>query len=118
MRLLGAITEGGERLCSRFEEYVGADHAEHIISPICKDFENNSVVVLDGTPCFRAPPAADLTARDDLAFVTSPAYSSEFNPDEECWWQRQDARSDRFFDSLDELSLAIDTLFISHHFQK
>jgi transposase len=38
-----------------------------------------------------------------------PAYSPEFNPVEECWRQLQQALSNRFFDSLSELTTAIDT---------
>jgi len=34
---------------------------------------------------------------------------AELNPVEECWRQLQDALSNRFFDSLDELTTAIDT---------
>ncbi len=44
-----------------------------------------------------------------LAFVTLPPYSPELNPVEECWRQLQTALSNRFFDSLDELTTAIDT---------
>ena len=48
-------------------------------------------------------------ARDGLAFVTLPAYSPELNPTEECWRQLQDALSNGFFDSLEQLTTAIDT---------
>jgi transposase len=41
--------------------------------------------------------------------VTLPAYSPELNPVEECWRQLQDALSNRFFDSLEQLTTAIDT---------
>ena len=63
----------------------------------------------DEAPYFYASAVTDLTARDDLAFVTFPAYSPELNPVEECWRQLQAALSNRFFDSLDELTTAIDT---------
>jgi len=65
--------------------------------------------VLDGAPYFQASAVTDLTARDDLDFVTLPSYSPELNPVEECWRQLQAALSNRFFDSLDELTTAIDT---------
>ncbi len=42
-------------------------------------------------------------------FVTLPTYSPELNPVEECWRQLQAALSNHFFDSLDELTTAIDT---------
>ena len=38
-----------------------------------------------------------------------PAYFSEHNTVEECWRQLQAALSNRFFDSLTELTAAIDT---------
>jgi len=41
--------------------------------------------------------------------VTLSAYSPELNPAEECWRQLQNALSNRFFDSLNELTAAIDT---------
>jgi transposase len=107
--LLGAITENGERFFSRFEEYVTADHAKHFILALCEEFEDDLIVVLDGAPYFQASDVADLAARDDLAFVTLPAYSPELNPVEECWRQLQQALSNRIFDSLDELTTAIDT---------
>ncbi len=66
------------------------------------------IVVLDGTPYFRASSVTDLTARNDLALVRLPAYSPELNPVEECWRELKDALSNRFFDSLDELNAAID----------
>jgi len=107
--LLGAITEDGDRFFSRFEEYVTAAHAKHFILALCKEFEDDLIIVLDGAPYFRASAVTDLAARDDLAFVTLPAYSPELNPVEECWRQLQAALSNRFFDSLSELTTAIDT---------
>ena len=107
--LLGAITEDGERFFSRFEEYVTADHAKHFILALCEEFEDDLIVVFDGAPYFQASAVTDLAARDDLAFVTLPAYSPELNPVEECWRQLQEALSNRFFDSLSELTTAIDT---------
>ncbi|MFC7197819.1 IS630 family transposase [Halosimplex aquaticum] len=107
--LLGAITEDGDRFFSRFEEYVTADHAKHFILALCEEFEDDLLVVLDGAPYFQASAVTDLAARDDLAFVTLPAYSPELNPVEECWRQLQQALSNRFFDSLNELTTAIDT---------
>ena len=65
--------------------------------------------MLDGAPYFQAAAVTDLAARDDLDFVTLPSYSPELNPVEECWRQLQAALSNRFFDSLDELTTAIDT---------
>lgn len=66
-------------------------------------------MVLNGTPYLQALAVTDLTARDDLTFVTLPAYSPELNPIEECWRQLQTALSNRFFDSLSELTTVIDT---------
>ena len=65
--------------------------------------------MLDGAPYFQGSTVTDLAARDDLDLVTFSAYSPEFNPVEECWRQLQDALSNRFFDSLTELTAAIDT---------
>ncbi|UHQ98853.1 IS630 family transposase (plasmid) [Natrinema zhouii] len=107
--LLGAITEDGDRFFSRFEEYVTAEHARHFILALCKEFEDNLIIVLDGAPYFQASAVTDLAVRDDLAFVTLPAYSPELNPVEECWRQLQADLSNRFFDSLTELTIAIDT---------
>jgi transposase len=67
--------------------------------------------VLDGAPYFQASAVTDPVAHDDLAFVTFPSYSPELNPVEECWRQLQDALSNRFFDSLDELTATSDTAF-------
>jgi len=106
--LLGAITEDGDRFFSRFTEYVTAEHAKHFILALCEEFEDDLIVVLDGAPYFQASAVTDLAARDDLAFVTLPAYSPELNPVEECWRQLQNALSNRFFDSLTELTTAID----------
>jgi len=50
-----------------------------------------------------------LFSASDLAFVTLPSYSPELNPVEECWRQLQEALSNRFFNSLDELTTAIDS---------
>ena len=107
--LLGATTEDGDRFLSRFTEYVTVDHAKHFILALCKEFEDDLLVVLDRAPYFQASADTDLAARDDLVFVTFPAYSPELNPVEECWRQLQAALSNRFFDSLDELTTAIDT---------
>jgi transposase len=107
--LLGAITENGDHYFSRFTEYVTAEHAKHFILALCKELEDDLIVVLDGAPYFQASAVTDLAAHDDLAFVTFPAYSPELNPVEEWWRQLQAALSNRFFDSLDELTTAIDT---------
>jgi transposase len=106
--VLGAITENGDRFFSRFEEYVTAEHAKHFILALCEEFQGDLIVVLDGAPYFRASAVTDLAARDDLALVRFPAYSPELNPVEECWRQLKNALGNRFFDSLDELTAAID----------
>ena len=106
--LLGAITEDGDRFFSRFEEYVTAEHAKHFILALCKEFQENLIVVLDGAPYFRASAVTDLAARDDLEFVRLPAYSPELNPVEECWRQLKWELSNRLFGSLEELTTAID----------
>jgi transposase len=103
------ITENGDRFFSRFEEYVTAAHAKHFILALCKGFEDDLIVVLDGAPYFQASAVTDLAAREDLAFITLPAYSPELNPVEECWRQLQAALSNRFFESFAELTTAIDT---------
>ncbi len=77
--LLGAITEDGDRFFARFEEYVAAEHAIHLIRALCKEFEDDLLIVLDGVPYFQASDVTDLVARDGLAFVTLPAYSPELN---------------------------------------
>ena len=85
------------------------EHAKHFILALCEEFEDDLIVVLDGAPYFQASAVTDLAARDDLAFVTLPADSPELNPVEECWRQLQLALSNRFIDSLSELTTAIDT---------
>jgi len=50
--LLGAITEDGDCFFSRFTEYVTAGYAKHFILTLCKEFEKDLIVVLDGTPYF------------------------------------------------------------------
>ena len=62
----------------------------------------------DGAPYFQVSAVTDLAARDDLAFVTFPAYSPELNPVGECWRQLQAALGNRFFESLDDLTTVID----------
>jgi len=95
--LLGVITEDGDCFFSRFTEYVTAEHAKHFILALCEEFEEDLIVVLDGAPHFQA------------SVVTLPAYSSELNPVDEYWRQLQSALNNRFFDSLNELTTAIDT---------
>lgn len=82
---------------------------KHFILALCNEFEEDLIVVLGGAPYFQASAVTDLAARDDLAFVTLPLYSPELNPVEECWRQLQTSLSNRFFDSFDELTTAIDT---------
>ncbi len=120
---MGAITVLGERFFSRFEEYVTAEHAKYFILAFCNEFEDNLIIVLDGAPYFRASAVTDLAARDDLTLVRLPAYLPELNPVEECWRQLQSALSNQFFDSLSELTTAIDTALdrlsipvVSNHF--
>ncbi len=106
---MGAITEDGDRFFSRLKEHVTAEHVKHFSLALCKEFKDNLIVVLDGAPYFQASAVTDLAARDDLAFVTLPAYSPELNPIEECWRKLQTALSNRSFGSLTELTTAIDT---------
>jgi transposase len=106
--LLGAVTDDGDQFFSRFTEYVTAEHAKHFILALCDEFQGDLIVVLDGAPYFRASAVTDLVDRDDLALVRFPTYSPELNPVEECWRQLKQALNNRFFDSLDELTSAID----------
>jgi hypothetical protein len=108
-RACWARSPSGDRLFSRFEEYVTADHANHLILALCEEFEDGLLAVLDGAPYFQASAVTDLAARDDLAFVTLPSYSPESNPAEECWRQLQAALSNRCFGPLDKLTTAIDS---------
>jgi len=82
---------------------------KHFILALYKEFGEDLIIVLDAAPYFQASAVADLAARDDLSFVTLPAYSPELSPVEECWRQLQVALSNRFFDSLEQLTSAIDT---------
>ena len=66
--------------------------------------------MLNGAPYFQASDVTDLAAREDLAFVTLPTFSPELNPVEECWRQLQTALSNQFFESLAELTTAIDNV--------
>jgi transposase len=72
-------------------------------------FQEDLIDVLDGAPYFRASVVTDLAARDDLALVRLPAYSTELNTVEECWRQLKDALGNPFFDSLSESHTAIDS---------
>jgi transposase len=69
------------------------------------------IVILNAAPYLQASAVTDLAARDNLAFITLPAYSPELNPVEECWRQLQQALSNRFVESLDELTKAADSAF-------
>jgi transposase len=106
--VLGEITEDGDRFFSRFEEYVIAQHAKHVILALREEFQKDLIVVLDGAPYFQASAVTDLATRDDFEFVRIPAYSPELNPVEECWRQVKRDLSTRFFGSLEELTTAID----------
>lgn len=65
--------------------------------------------MLDGALYFQGAAVMGREIRDDLAFVTVPAYSPELDPSEECWRQLQAGLSNWFFESLTELTAAIDT---------
>ena len=82
--LLVVITEDGGRFHSRFTEYVTADHTKNLILESYKEFEYDLVIVLDRVPYLQTSTVTDLAARDDLVFVTLPAYSPELDPVEEC----------------------------------
>jgi hypothetical protein len=45
---------------------------KNFILELCKEFEDELIIVLDGAPYFQASAVTDLAARDDLAFVTLP----------------------------------------------
>ncbi len=108
--LLGAVIEGGDRFFSRFEEYVSVTFAKHLFLTLFKEFEYDQTIVLDRTLSFQALAVMDLAARNDLTFVTLPAYSSERNPVEENWRQLQAVLSTFFFfESLDDFMTASDT---------
>ena len=59
---------------ARFEEYLTAEHAKHIILTLWKEFEDDLLIVLDGAPYFQASAVTDLAVGDDVAFVTLLAY--------------------------------------------
>jgi hypothetical protein len=58
--LLGAGTEKGSRFFSRFTEYITAEHAKNFILALCKEFEDDLIVMLDGAPYFQASAVTDL----------------------------------------------------------
>jgi len=76
------------------------------------------VTTIDGAPYFQTSVVTDLAARDDLTFVTLPAYSPELNPAEECWRQLLAPLSNRFIDSLAEHTPSIDTALDQLSIQK
>jgi transposase len=76
---------------------------------VWKEFENDLIIVLDEAPFFQVSAVMDLAICDNLAFVTLTSYSPEMHPVEECWRQLQAALSNRFSDSLDDLTAATDT---------
>jgi hypothetical protein len=61
-----AITAGGGRFFSRVEEYVVTACTKHIILVLCNEFEDDLIVVFEGTPYFQALAITDLAASDDL----------------------------------------------------
>jgi hypothetical protein len=85
--VLCAITEGGDRLFSRVNECVTAEHAKQFPPAVCDEFHGDVIGGLDGASYFRASTVTDLAARDDLEFVRLPAHSPELNPVEGCWRQ-------------------------------
>lgn len=104
--MLGTITEDGECFFSRFQRYVTANYAKRMIPPLYGGCEHDLLVVLDGVSSFQA------------SAVTPPSYSPELNPLEECWRQLRQALSNHVFDSLDELTTAIDTVLDNQFFKK
>jgi hypothetical protein len=107
--LPGPITENGDRIFDRFEAYVTADHTKHLNLILWKGVEYVLIVVRDGALCFQASAVTDLVARDDHAFVRLPPYSSGSSSVGECWRQPQQTLGNWCYDSLDELTTAIDT---------
>lgn len=106
--MLGVITEDGDRFFSRFEAYVTAEYAKHVVLALCGEFQKDVIVVLDGAPCVRPSAVTDLAARNDLGFVRLPVYSPELNPAEECWRQVKTEPGDWFFGPLEEITTVID----------
>ena len=72
-------------------------------------FGEDLIVVIGRAPYFTLA-VTELAARDNFAFVTLPSYTSELNPVEEYWRPFQASLSNRFFNSLDKLTTAIDII--------
>ena len=106
--MLGAVTDNGRSFFSRFPEYVTADHAIHFIFALYKEFEDDLIVILDGVSYFRASTVTDLADRDGIDFVRLPAYRPDLNPVEECWRLLESTLGNRYFESIDDLTSAID----------
>jgi hypothetical protein len=83
----GAITEAGDRFFPRFEECVTAKYAKYFILGLYNEFQEDSIVVLNGTLYFQASAVTGRQICDDLTFVRFPSYSPELNPVKECWRQ-------------------------------
>ncbi|GAA0249667.1 hypothetical protein GCM10009000_077390 [Halobacterium noricense] len=63
---MGAITVFGDRFVSRFDEYVTSGHVKHFLLALCEEFDEDLIVVLDGTPYFRASVVTVRQVRDDI----------------------------------------------------
>lgn len=105
--VLGAVTEDGDCLFCRTEEYLNRNHAIHFLRFLEQEIGGKIAVLADQASYFTANDVKDFVKDRALKLYHFPSKSPELNPMEGGWSQFKDTLANRVFTDFDELHQAV-----------
>jgi hypothetical protein len=106
IKLLGAVSDGGETFFLPCEENFNSDTTIRLLDALQTEFGEKICVVLDNASYFTANAVQEFVEDTLIELCYLPRGSPELNPVEECWRRLDQALGNRLFDTLDELQEA------------
>lgn len=104
VNLLGAVADTGQRVIQLVAGRLTAETTIDFLDRLQAEFGTKLVVVLDNAGYFVANSVKAHAATADIRLEYLPPYAPDLNPVEQCWRQLNQARANRVFRSLSELT--------------
>ena len=107
MKLLGAVTDGGETFFAEVTDSFTSAVTIRFLKALQEEFGDHLHVVLDNAQYFASQQVQQFIEDSTLKVSYLPKGSPGMNPVEECWHQFKHRLGNCFFESLDELRPAV-----------
>jgi transposase len=107
INLLGALTGTGETLFLECNGSFTKEVTVQFLQALQDRFGEELVVVLDKGSYFTANKVTEFVEETEIELLYLPTGMAKLNPTEECWRQLRSALGNRYFGSLEELRVGI-----------